>query len=233
MDLDCGTWFSHYLTYTQKVVGFCGTHPNDDRSLAQIERWLKNERLPLRAFVAAISFGLFTQKATGLSVADILSLPFPENSSLSMVAHEQIVVEDIVNYYRDLIRLGEDSIAMRESGCSALLAFNAVFAGRINGVYKKKKLRALDAYTWPGVICQSYVFGEGEVDWTGADELKGKLDALIREKRDGGLNVTRIARLYDGACIYLLKPDRLRYWLRSIALRDADETLADLAQQGF
>ena len=115
----------------------------------------------------------------------------------------------------------------------ALPAFNDVFTTRINGVYKKNKLRALEEYTWPGVICQPYVFGKGKVDWTGADELKGKLDALLREKRGGGLNVTRIARLYDGACIYLLKPDRLRYWLRSIALRDADETLADLAEQGF
>jgi hypothetical protein len=32
---------------------------------------------------------------------------------------------------------------------------------------------------------------------------------------------------------FLLKPDRFRYWLRSIALRDADETLADLRAQGF
>ena len=83
------------------------------------------------------------------------------------------------------------------------------------------------------MICQPYVFGKGKADWSGADELKGKVDALLREKRGGGLNVTRIARLYDGACIYLLKPDRLRYWLRSVALRDADETLADLAGQGF
>ena len=87
--------------------------------------------------------------------------------------------------------------------------------------------------TWPGVICQPYVFGEGKIDWTGADELKGKLDALLREKRGGGLNITRIARLYDGACIYLLKPNRLRFWLRSIALRDSDEALADLVEQGF
>ncbi len=71
------------------------------------------------------------------------------------------------------------------------------------------------------------------MDWPGADELKGNLDALLRETRGGGLSITRLARLYDGACIYLLKPDRLRYWLRSIALRDADETLADLAEQGF
>ena len=83
------------------------------------------------------------------------------------------------------------------------------------------------------MICQPYIFGEGNVNWTGADELKGKLDKLLREKRGSGLNVTRIARLYDGACIYMIKPDRLRYWLCSTALRDADETLADLVEQGF
>jgi hypothetical protein len=33
--------------------------------------------------------------------------------------------------------------------------------------------------------------------------------------------------------VFLIKPDRLRYWLRSIALRDADESLADLRRMGF
>jgi hypothetical protein len=46
--------------------------------------------------------------------------------------------------------------------------------------------------------------------------------------------MTRIARIYDGKwAFYLLKPDRLRYWLPSIALRDADEILSDLRKQGF
>lgn len=233
MDIDCATWFSSYLTYKNKIVGINGAMPNDATLLVEIERWLKREKLPLQAFAAATSVRLFTQKATTLSEVDILSLPFPENRSLSMAVHEHIIVADIVNYYRDFVRLGEKSTAMMEPGVAALPAFNDVFTTRINGVYKKNEMRALKAHTWPGVICQPYVFGKGKVDWTGADELKGKLDALLLEKRGGGLNVTRIARIYDGACIYLLKPDRLRYWLRSIALRDADETLSDLSEQGF
>lgn len=91
----------------------------------------------------------------------------------------------------------------------------------------------MDPQTWPGVICQPFVFGKGKVDWKEAEELKGRLDKLLREQRGSGLTITRIARIYDGPCIYLLKPDRLRYWLRSVALRDADETLADLWEQGF
>ena len=140
---------------------------------------------------------------------------------------------DIVDYYRDLIRLGEDSAAMKESGVAALASFNDIYTHQINAVYKKNKLKALDPQTWPGVICQPFVFGKGKIDWSGADELKGKLDKLLREQRSSGLAITRIARLFDGSCIYLLKPDRLRYWLRSVALRDADETLADLWEQGF
>lgn len=233
MDIDCAIWVSGYLTYKNKIVGISGNKMADKSLLEEIEKWLKREKLPLQAFVAAVSVRLFTQKATTLSEVDVLSLPFPESKSFSMATHEQIIVADIVNYYRDLIRLGEDSISMKEPGVPALAAFNDVFTTRINGVYKKNNLRALKEYVWPGVICQPYVFGKGNVDWADADALKGKLDALLREKRGGGLNVTRIARIYDGACIYLLKPNRLRYWLRSIALRDADETLADLAEQGF
>ena len=142
-------------------------------------------------------------------------------------------MDDIVNYYRDLIRLGEDSDAMKKPGVPALPSFNDVFTARINAVYKKNKLRALEPQAWPGVVCQPYIFGKGDVDWSGAEELKDKLSKLLKEKK-GNINIKRIARLYDGNTgIYLLKPDRLRYWLRSVALRDADETLADLVDQGF
>ena len=39
--------------------------------------------------------------------------------------------------------------------------------------------------------------------------------------------------IYDANVILIVKPDRLRYWIRSVAIRDADETLHDLRRQGF
>ena len=205
----------------------------DQENLRKVALWLKSQERVLQAVITTSGTAAFASKATAVLSDDILQLPFPEDWDLNLSPHELILVADIVDYYRDLVRLGEESIPMKELGVQALASFNDLFTTRINGVYKKNKLRALKEHTWPGVICQPYVFGKGKIDWTGVDELKGKLDALLREKRGGGLNITRIARLYDGVCIYLLKPDRLRYWLRSIALRDADETLADLAEQGF
>lgn len=232
MDLDSDIWVDGYLTYRNKVVGICG-RDEDLPAIKRIARFLQSERAGLRAFAAAISVRLFTQKATTLSEIDVLSLPYPESGSLDLSPDERILVDDIVEYYRDLVRLGDDSRALMYPGKPALPEFNDVYTRQINAVYKRSKLRALEAHSWPGVICQPFVFGQGKVDWRGADALKGKVDALLRGKAGGGLGVTRIARIFDGSCIYLLKPNRLRYWLPSIALRDSDETLADLWEQGF
>jgi hypothetical protein len=232
MDLPHAIWSKHYLTYKNKIVGFAAPK-NDHTVLANLDSWLTREALPLRAFAACVSVRLFTQKATTLSGADILALPYPDNTTLDLSSNEQILVEDMVNYQRDLIRLGEDSAAMKESGLPACAEFGRVFVGQINAIYKKTPLRALSPQAWPGAICQAFVFGKGQVDWSGTDELRGKLNALLHAKQGTTLNVTRVARIYENGFIFLLKPERQRYWLRSVALRDADETLADLRAQGF
>jgi hypothetical protein len=232
MDLHHDIWTKHFLAFQCEVFGVA-CPPEQIAALRSLGQWIAKAKPILRAFAAATSSRLFVRKATSCSSDDIRALPYPEKGTLEISLHEQVLVDDIVNYYRDLIRLGEDSAAMSEPGVAALPSFNDIYTQEINAIYKKNTLRALDPQVWPGVICQPFVFGRGKVDWKGADELKGKLDKLLREQRGSGLTITRIARIYDGPCIYLLKPDRLRYWLRSVALRDADETLADLWQQGF
>jgi len=232
MDIHHDLWTKYYLTYTQRIVGFCGTKEDTDR-LRNVSNWLSVSKKSIKAYLALISPSLFTQKTTAIQADDIFSIPYPESETLDLSPNEQILVDDVVDYYRDLIRFGNDSAAMKESGHAALTGFNEVFIRQINAIYKKNPLHALEFQEWPGVICQPFVFGRGKVDWSGAEELRGKLDNLLQEQRGETLRITRIARIYDGNFVFLLKPDRLRYWLRSVALRDADETLADLRAQGF
>lgn len=232
MDIPHAIWTKSYLTYKNKIVGFAA--PKEQRKqLEEVDHWLSVESVALRAFVACISVRLFTQKDTTLSNADILAIPYPESGNLDLSSNERILVEDIANHYREFIRVGEKSALMKESGHAKLTDFTSVFSTQINAIYKKNPLRALEPQLWSGVICQPFVFGKGKVDWSGADELKNKLDKLLHEQHGDTLQVTRICRIYDGNFVFLLKPDRLRYWLRSIALRDADEMLSDLRAQGF
>lgn len=232
MELPHAIWTKGYLTYKNQIVGFAAPK-SQEQQLRAIDKWLTEEASALKAFVVGVSAKVFTQKATTLTAADILALPYPEAGTLDLSDNEKIVASDMIDYQRDLIRLGDDSRAMMECGAGALPEFTSVFTKQINNVYKRKPIRALAAQAWPGVICQPFVFGDGDVDWSGAEVLQGRLSALLHSQKATSLCVTRIARIYDREFIFVLKPDRLRYWLRSVALRDSDETLADLRAQGF
>ena len=231
-DLHHDLWNKHYLTYRREIVGLSATK-NDLGRLKNIAAWLDRETTALKAYTAGISGRLFTQRATSILCDDILALPYPEDEDLDLSTNERIIAEDIVEYQRDFIRKGTDSAIMRTVSAKALESFDRIFTTQINTVYSGNKVRSVDFHRWSGAICKAYVFGRGEVDWSDADQLKGKLDALLREQRGTSLTITRIMRLYDQSFLFLLKPDRYRFWTRSIALRDADDVLSDLRTQGF
>lgn len=231
-NLHHGLWNGHYLTYKHEIVGLAAPK-TDLPKLAAIETWLEQEGTVLRAYVAGISARLFTQRATAILSADIFALPYPENEDLDLSQNERIIAEDVIAHQRDFIRLGTAAPVMRVASAEALDCFDEVFTNQINAVYSRKPLRAVQFQHWSGAICKAYAFGDGTVDWSGADELRDRLDVLLHERCGSGLTVTRIARLYDKGFVFLLKPDRHRFWTRSIALRDGDDVLADLRTQGF
>jgi N-6 DNA Methylase len=219
---------SGYLTYPDQVVGVCAPQ-SDVAKLRKVKAWLDRENRALRAYVAASSPKV--QKATAVMQADIEALPFPPSRSLDISANEQIIIDDIVDYYREFVRLGQKSALLRLCSDAALANFREAYTHNVNAVYRD--LRPLPPCRWPGAICQPFVFGNGEVDWSDAELLRDRLARVLRERRGESLLVHRIVRVFDGPFVFLLKPDRLRYWLRSVALRDADDTLADLHAQGL
>lgn len=229
IDLNHDLWTDGYLTYKNQIIGL----PAPQAQLPELERlsaWLTQEKVALCAFAAATSIKAFTQHATTLSGKDVLSLPYP-NKGLGLSKNEKVIADDIVTHMSDLVRLGEDAPVMKPVSHEALAAFAKVFTQQVRTVYKN--VRALPPHFMSGAVCHPFVFGPGDVDFSGAKDLQGRLDGLLLEKTGSSLWVTRVARLYDDAFLFFIKPNRLRYWLGSIALRDADETLADLREQGF
>ncbi|MBY2989651.1 class I SAM-dependent DNA methyltransferase [Rhizobium leguminosarum] len=231
-DLHHGLWTGHYLAFKHRIVGFAAPASDLDK-LTAIEAWLRREATVLKAFVAATSASMFVQRATAILGADIYALPYAPDRELDLSDNERMIAHDIVSNQRDFIRLGADAPVMRQVSGSHLEEFNDVFTRQINAIYYRNPIRALEMRHWSGAVCTAYVFGDGAVDWSGADELRDRLDVLLKERRGSGLTVTRIARLYDKSFIFLMKPDRHRFWTCPVALRDADDVLADLRIQGF
>ncbi|MGO4574131.1 HsdM family class I SAM-dependent methyltransferase [Microvirga sp. 2TAF3] len=230
-DLYLDVWTDGYLVFKNEMVGFSA--PGDVKRLRAAASWLKREATVLQAYVAGISARLYTQRATAIFNGDVYALPFPEDGNLDLSINERIIAQDAVEYQRDFIRLGTDAKVMQRVPAEALECFDDVLTTQINAVYDRNPLRPLGSYQWAGAICKAYGFGKGTVDWSGADELRQKLNTLLQERRRSSLTITRIIRLYDKSFVFLLKPDRHRFWTRSIALRDSDDILADLRMQGF
>jgi hypothetical protein len=231
-DLYNAIWEKKYLTYKNEIVGFA-VPKSELEKLKRVEKWLNDNAAALKAYVAGISIRMFTKRATSIANVDITSIPFPEEGTLDLSVNEEILVHDVVRHLRNFVRRGSDSEIAKRGAQRDLPAFSETFVSQINTVYPKIPLIPLEPQFWPGIICQPFVFGDGKVDWSGAAELRGRLDHLLREQRGSSITIVRIARLYERNFVFLLKPDRLRYWLRSIALRDADDVLTDLRSQGF
>ncbi len=227
MDLPNDLWTKSYLTYTQQIVGMCAPE-SDLADLKKLAKWLRDASMALRAYVALTSPRLFIQKATAIQASDIFALPYPAASGLQLSVNEELLASDIVNYHAEFVRVGAKSPAMVKVTKPAITKFNRTFLRQINTVFPEQLLQTLPGYAFKGVWCQPYAFGEGALSWDGAESLYEKIDHLLQEQRGENLRITRICRIYDGSFLFLIKPDKLRYWLESTALRDSDDIMADL-----
>ena len=219
------------ITFGKRVLGISANIGNTSAHEALFQR-LRAQKPFFRAWLTLTSSDAGIKQSTTVEKAAIDEFPFPANEDhLDLSSNDEIVLSDAFDFYRDYQRFGDDAEMMRPATPDDYREFASIFTQQVNAVHKK--LRPLPTKSWAGICCQPFVFGKAEPDWNDADGLIKKLTALLRSKRSATLTTVRILRVFDGPFVFLIKPNRLRYWLRSIALRDADEALADLRGMGF
>jgi hypothetical protein len=142
-----------------------------------------------------------------------------------------------LNYYLKFKSEGEKSAIMKIASRKQLNEYSKVFADTLNSVYEKKdkKYRPLHHLETATFVCLSFYYGtEKQHKEQEKVELKEEsLQKIVFEKTSRNLNLVRILKIYDDNTIYFIKPKQIRYWLKSIAIRDADETFVDLVNQGY
>ena len=139
--------------------------------------------------------------------------------------------EDVVNYTSDFVRLGQNSRLFKQQVAPATLQqFADVFVRMLGSVYNN--LQAEKSGLLDGLAFQAFCFGQSsDLDWP--SDWSGPLQEIIYRNHGDALRTVRILRFYERNTIIIVKPDRLRYWIPSTAIHDADETLVDLQRQGY
>ncbi len=175
----------------------------------------------------------FVAKATAILKQDIDALPFPEDEGeLQLSFWEEAVRDDVLDYMCDFVRLGQDSQLLKDAAREDdLKTYAVMFCRMLGSVYDN--LRADEPIFLDGLICQPFFFGERpQITWF-ADADRESLRRLVYHQNYESLQTIRMLRFYTENVLLIVKPDRLRFWIRSTAIQDADETLVELHQQGY
>lgn len=219
------------VAFKGKIFGIHA--PIEDRDLlVRIRDHLADQRL-LRFHLLATSSEYLINKSSSILIKDLLDLPFsatPDDVLLSPV--EEALVDDVLQYAADYKRTGEGAEVRKDPTPDQLAEFGGMFREILGSVYPS--LKAAEPVRLPGAICYPFYFGDAPSD-TLADDSEGelKLEGLLTAQLGESLRCQRILRVFHGNMILLVKPAQLRYWLRSIAARDADELFVHLQGAGY
>ncbi|MDP4264747.1 MAG: SAM-dependent methyltransferase, partial [Bacteroidota bacterium] len=229
---------SRYITYKDKIVGIKAPKKDVD-ILTNLYDYLQKRNDLFRLYIAATSNQLFINKNTAILKQDLMAIPYPENiSDLKLSFAEKIIKDDVLKYGFEYLRRNENKITGEEANKDVLVQFAEVFCKALNSVYgdsdnKSFKLnRIIESNSW--VACD-FTFTGKEVKSKYLNSAKAEDDLmhLIENGLKKNLRINRIVRYYTKNNIILIKPKQLRYWLKSTALRDADDSLQDLIKAGY
>lgn len=219
------------LSFRDSVIGVHAPAKFAEK-LKDIEKRIKGSKTCL-FYCAGFSGKYMVSRATVILKKDVESLPFPEDENeLALSEFEQILVDDVLDYILDFRRKGEKSVAEKPVTDFQLDKFADIYCRSLNSVYKKFK--PFQPLKTDSFICFPFYYKDKpDIRTETTGEIEDSLFELIQNNVTSNARIIRILRIYEKNVIYLVKPKQARYWLRSVAIRDADETFADLVAQGY
>ncbi|WP_346854860.1 N-6 DNA methylase [uncultured Draconibacterium sp.] len=206
------------------------------KELEKLENYIKSKNLLLRFYILATSSRVKIIKATSLYDEDILNIPYPINiEDIKLSEAEEIVLSDSMTYF-----LNSDSKNILEGNISEneIYKYTDVFCKTLNSIYQKEKsfqlFKIIDAGKYFALHFE-YVSKKLNSKFENADDLEKYIESVIpsRKENNESTHIQKIIRVYGQDSIIIAKPKQLRYWLPSIALRDADDTFADYVKSRY
>lgn len=219
------------LVFTNQIVGVHA--PKSEQNHLKILANRLNNSTIYGILAILVSGRILVGRSNSLYASDIMALPYPgDMQDLDLNFWEQALVDDVGDYLVDFRRSGEKATVLSETDKLDLQSFGEMYCSILNPVYKQ--FHPLEPIPMGSFICHPFCYGDApQIELPDQNKVVPFLDELLRRQHGSRLFINRILRIYEQNVIFMVKPNQKRYWLRSIALRDADETLVDLLGQGY
>lgn len=226
------------ILFKNEVIGI---HAPSD-SLQELEKVflrIKNNSL-YRFYILVTSARSGVSRSTKTTLQkDILGIPFPQNEKdIELTKFDEILVDDTLKYGLEFLGKDTGVKVLKATSEKELISFGNVFCEVLNSLFEaeSKKYFQKSIYQTESFICSIFEYGnENTINKSlkTENEIENHIAELVYNKIGTSYRINRVVKIYDGDLIYLIKPKELRYWLQSIALRDADETIVDLYNAGY
>lgn len=227
------------LEYVERDIAFSdsfvGIHSplRDKKALKDIANKIKSLSKEYIFYLMATSGKTGIDKATVLLKNDIDMLPYPRNiQEIKLSKIEQYFADDTIDYMSDWIAGTQNIAIFKDTTNKQMKEYQSVYCSLLNSVYSD--YHALDILETAQFIISVFYYKDKPSNYLkSSDSLDIDLDNLISQKTGENINIKRIFKLYDKNIIYIIKPKQYRFWFKSIAVRDADDTFVDLINMRY
>lgn len=226
-----------HLTFRHNIVGISAPKRESSELEKLFEVFKKSNDL-FRLYISATSNQLFINKNTAILMQDLANLPYPMIATdLKLSFAESVIKDDVLKYGIEYLRINDNVVTKKNATENELTVFANVFEKALNSVYEEgeKHFQLSHIIESNGWYACGFKYTAKEVNYKyeKSEKAENDLSSLIESNLGKNIRVNRILRYYGKSTLYLIKPKQLRYWLKSIALRDADDSLQDLIKAGF
>jgi hypothetical protein len=202
--------------------------------------------LNYQLYLLAISSSSLVLTETDVNKSEILSIPYPEdNIPLKLTDSERILQSDVLKYYRHLgksiTRGSSGHLINKRATDKQIQDYAKILCKELNKIYKKEDRLWQVMDTNCSDSFSSCLIGFCKKEDISKNQIKldtNNIEIILQnESINQSAIFKRVVKYYQHIegidCIFLIKPKNLRYWLRSIALKDADDIFGDLQQEGY
>jgi hypothetical protein len=209
-------------------IGFTGP----DTHLKTLKTYFKKYSSLICFYIASVSNRLWTRGPYIISKSDFSNFPFVDNLNDRITKFENIFINDIVEYILLEYSEGENAVInITNANKKKLIDFSKVYCDSLNVIYQSGGKRYTLTNIFEGnayFVCEIQYTNKKATDVQIEKTNKTLTDLLESWNFSQSGKINKLLRVYGNEKICIIKPKQLRYWLKSKALRDADETFDDI-----
>ena len=217
---------------------------NDTSILNDIMKSFEKHYLFYKFYILVTSSETLVNRNDTFLLKDLKNIPFIKCDENPFNKTDENIMNDAVNYIQHFLIHGEKSYVLnsinRQNMETVISNFADEFTNALNMIYKtdKRCFRLSDKIIFDnglvGIVFKydsknNKTINEKELSLTSME-----IEKLVYHRISSTIVSNRIIKLYPQKdTIVLIKPNQYRYWLPSVACRDADKCIADFANAGF